>query len=94
MINSQNHRFGVQIAALAKGAADAKPSNQMKHREEIDAYAIIPPWGWDDDFKAHESLAKDPEGAWERFCRPALRKEGFEEDGFEAVPVTMMIELK
>jgi hypothetical protein len=54
-------------------------------------YAVMPPTGWDDDFRAQDSLAYTADGAWRRFCYPALRREAYEQDGFRAVPVTVEI---
>ena len=61
--------------------------------DSFSGYAIRPPDGvWDDDFPIKDSVAYTEEGAWQKFCRPALRREAYEGDGFRAVPV--MIEIR
>lgn len=66
-------------------------SSDLLAVQTIPAFAVMPPDGWDDDFKPIDSLAWDAEKAWIRFCHPALRREAYEADGFKAVPVTVTI---
>ena len=62
-------------------------------KETIKMYAIIPPdETYLDDFKLINSLASTKYGAWARFCYPALRKKGYEDDGFKAKKVIVKIE--
>ena len=59
----------------------------MDNIKRSSAFAIMPPWGFDTDFTAEDSIAGTANAAWMRFCRPALKREGYEEDGFSAVAV-------
>jgi len=56
-------------------------------------YAIVPPEK-DDliDFPLLESLSFTADGAWEKFCYPALRRYGYEDNGFSAKKVVVTIE--
>lgn len=57
--------------------------------DKLEGFAICPPGGFDEDFKASESWAKTKEAAWIRFCHPALKREAYEADGFKPVRVTI-----
>jgi hypothetical protein len=54
-------------------------------------YAIKAPMGLACHFSMEDSLAASPDAAWSRFCHPSLRREGYEADGFKAVPVTITV---
>lgn len=53
-----------------------------------EAFAVMPPWGFDDDFEP-DHLGWTEEEAWHAFCWPALRREAYEADGF--VPVSVIL---
>jgi len=62
-------------------------------KEKIKLFAIVPPKKlYLDDFSMVQTLAPTEDGSWQRFCHPALIKEGFEKDGFKAKLVTVTIE--
>ena len=63
----------------------------MKPVRQFNAWAIKPPQGWDDDFRPQDSVAYTDAGAWDKFCRPALKRSGYEADGFRPVPVVVVI---
>lgn len=61
--------------------------------EEKVLYAIKPPSdGMLTDFPFSESISITKDGAWKKFCYPALRREAYENDGFKAVKVKMTLE--
>lgn len=64
-----------------------------KTTQTFQAWAIMPPDGWDNNFRARDSLRETREGAWERFCYPALDRAAFESDGFKSVNVDVTISL-
>lgn len=57
---------------------------------EPELYSIMPPWGFDGDFVAADSIARTKDTAWEKFCHPALKREAYEGDGFKAVKVKIV----
>lgn len=62
-------------------------------KEEFEYYAVIPPdESYLDDFKLREGIGKNESDAWDKFCYPSLRREGYEEDGFKAKKVKITIE--
>lgn len=64
-------------------------------KQTLDCYAIIPPDDSDlDEFVLIEGAGTTPDRAWEKFCSPALRREGYEADGFAAKLCTLTIETK
>lgn len=61
--------------------------------EEKIVYAIKPPEAdMLTDFPFSESMALTISGAWDKFCIPALKREGFEKDGFKAVKIKLTLE--
>lgn len=68
-----------------------KPAIAPSEVGRINAFSIRPPWGWDDDYKAEESLGLTPGEAWKKFLNPCLRQEAYIEDGFKPVPVELAI---
>ena len=56
--------------------AEVIASHELLAVQTIPGFAVMPPDGWDDDFKPIDSLAWDAEQAWIRFCHPALKREG------------------
>ena len=63
-------------------------------KETHDVYAIIPIDPEDQRrFPLKDSLGSTTDAAWEKFCYPALRREGFEDISFEAKKVRVTIEV-
>lgn len=60
--------------------------------QKLELYAIIPPNKNDiEDFPLADALASTGDGAWERFCYPALNRAAYEQDGFEAKKVLVTV---
>ena len=80
-------------AALCEWEYQRRVASELQSSaiQTIQAFAIRPPGGWDDDLPPIDSLASTAEQAWIRFCAPALNREKLEADGFAAVPVTAVI---
>ncbi len=45
--------------------------------------------GWLEDFPIEKSFAPTVDEAWQKFCHPALKREGYENDGFQAIKATI-----
>jgi len=52
-------------------------------------YAVSPPGGFDEDFTKNNTLSLTKQGAWLKFCYPALNQKAYEDDGFKAVEVEL-----
>ena len=62
-------------------------------KQQYEMYAIIPPdESYLDDFQLKDGLGLTEDKAWDNFCYPALRREGYESDGFAARKVIVTIE--
>lgn len=65
----------------------------MQLIEEKEVYAISPPEvDMLAEFPFSESMSMTKSGAWDKFCSPALKREGFEKDGFKAVKIRLTLE--
>lgn len=61
-------------------------------KQQYEMYAIIPPdESYLDDFSLKDGLGNSETEAWANFCYPALRREGYEADGFKAKRVGIII---
>ena len=57
-------------------------------------FAIVPPEEDDlKEFSMKDTLSYTEDGAWERFCYPALKRSGYENDGYRARKVFITIEV-
>ena len=69
----------------------------MKLLYEKEMYLVVPPEPTKEEvgmfFITHEELAFTEEEAWEKFCYPSLKREGYEDDGFKAIKVKVKIEV-
>lgn len=74
-------------------AASSLPSSDLLEIEVLNRYAIMPPEGFDKDFRASQSIALSEEGAWFKFCNPALNRKAYEADGFKPVKLRVGISI-
>ena len=64
------------------------------YQEVVEGWAICPPTKEElTEFPLRKSMAMGPDLAWEKFCAPSLRRDGFERDGFKAIPIRITIEV-
>ena len=59
------------------------------YTQSFRAFAIMPPEGWSEDIEPSASVATTVEGAWNKFCYPALCREAYEKDGYRPVDIVV-----
>lgn len=75
--------------------ADLETNTRARRVEPVTLmrWAVFSPNSDHENFPPQDTIAKTADEAWERFCYPALRREGYEADGFMARKVKLTIEV-